>query len=432
MSIGYRAEPVTVIVDPNGNGNARTIQDGIDLLPAAGGRVLIKAGHYVLTAPLVIPSVGSITLEAESIGVDAWVWEYRDPLLVSTFPVIVDTGSLAIDCISYTTATGYEQLVLRGIAFRSDGTAGSRFLHAPAASAFVYTVIDSCYVFGFDTIFKFEHTSSTRCIVSTFQNVPGGTPVFSDGTGASSCLYTIFDCVGGFDTAWNAVSWVAAAQTYVYLYGSNSYLVCGATAIGGLRLFNGSAVDLAGTGLAVDVLQMDHSSLAAWTAAYAVTANAWGLGNGYRIKKIALTVNACVDFSVPLEAGSTVTMTPNIGAKLNEVKSLKYTSATGDLYATVLDWSSSGGGIGGAIKIHNSHGSNTVAWQITVTMMDGSTDVSTGTVTPGLDKLVKLWDAVGSGTAPYSGVKIEVKNNAAGNNASVRVDAAVVGVDVLI
>lgn len=76
---GIRPGQATVVVAQDGSGDAESIQEGIDMLPAGGGTVYIKKGLYLLTKKIIIPS-GDIELIGSGRGTEiktdpAWTEE---------------------------------------------------------------------------------------------------------------------------------------------------------------------------------------------------------------------------------------------------------------------------------------------------------------------------------------------------------------------
>lgn len=74
---GIRPGLATVVVALDGSGDAESIQEGIDMLPADGGAVYIKEGSYEITETILVPSyakiqgVGRNTIIYQSTGVNA-------------------------------------------------------------------------------------------------------------------------------------------------------------------------------------------------------------------------------------------------------------------------------------------------------------------------------------------------------------------------
>ncbi len=259
------ARAVTVVVDPAGQGDASTIQAGLDLLPAGGGTVLLKPGTYALTAALQLPDK-PVRIVAE--GPHATRHDDAPP-------VVIDIGANVIATVEIpagVAATDSRVWQFVGIGFTAGGVAGQDLLKNLAAEDWnPHVELISCHVAGFEHL---VHNAACALYVHLV-NCRGYFPAlatarhwFDAGTSDYSYLYLI-NSAFGFDNAYTTRGGVQGTATLIVtLYGAESVMGIGVNSTidaldardGVLYLENGVTLTVADLSVANLIISSDGAS----------------------------------------------------------------------------------------------------------------------------------------------------------------------------
>jgi hypothetical protein len=136
----------TVVVDLNGRGHARTIQDGLDALPAEGGVVLVREGKYDITTTITIPDkpvriVGAVQPRGIFGAID-------------NVGVEVNCGSNVISIFTLATSTLFSRITIENMRIKSDdSTPNGIEAFALGTGAFGMLTVRNCRIENVEKVF---------------------------------------------------------------------------------------------------------------------------------------------------------------------------------------------------------------------------------------------------------------------------------------
>jgi hypothetical protein len=432
------------MVDPNRLGDYSDIQSAVDALFTTGGTIVLKPGTYTLSATITLPAkpirfVGMAPITNLMLG--------QVPDALSTVKIVLPSSVTDAVFTIPSTVTTARSYIFENIRFTGGNVTGQYLLKCSAAQYMAKVVFKDCYVEDIEKLVRDNTTGMTVMFDGCGVAFPAGALATARHYSAQQNAFTRFLWV-------NSWSGYPAAGGY-YFGGSenNQYLEL---VVSGPRAVIGSYASGATKGiLRINDGASMHLYVLAWQAFGAVIAD-----NCYLLPSAGtagLSVSGADVRGAPKSSffsnvnASAVMLSVNTGTPTIRITGSTFASYNID--PTVTRWIDGVGGesvsgtsvntitnvvtqgtgngaaaLTGGVGIKNTHGANTLTYNLSLTDVFGNTYTSGDVdILPSGYAWIDLNVDLGGAHRPYQYISLGVKSKVAGAAATYKVFAAIAG-----